>query len=384
VTLTAADEAGGSGVEQMMYRVDGGAPQAYGGPFDFTVDGEHTLEYRSVDGAGNAEDYNTPVQLKVDATAPTTTATASPSRPLGTEGWYDSAVELTLRARDGEGSGTAVTEYRVGDGDWQPYGEPLVLEEAGVHDVDYRSSDAAGNHEEINSTRVKVDRTAPVTSARINGAAPQAEYDGAVRVAFTRTDGDGSGVVGTEYRIGDGAWTDYTGAFDIEGNRGHRVDFRSRDLAGNVENFRTVAFVIRPGPAPAGTPPPPPKVAEKPKPFAALGTLARSRSTIAAFRGGRLAVRVSCQAVAGGTLSLTVTRAVRRRLGLASRVLAKRTVRCADQGRASVTLEPGRKVKRALARSKGSVAATLALQMAGDAGKANDSAPVVLRATGGR
>jgi hypothetical protein len=72
-----------------------------------------------------------------------------------------------------------------------------------------------------------------------------------------------------------------------------------------------------------------------------------------------------------------VTRAVARRLGLASRVLATRTVRCGDEGRASVTLQPGRKAKRALARSKGSVAATLVLRMAG---AADDRKSVVLRA----
>ena len=62
------------------------------------------------------------------------------------------------------------------------------------------------------SLAIKVDRTAPVTTARINGAAPVAEYFGPVRIALTRTDGDGSGAVATEYRVGDGAWTPYTGA----------------------------------------------------------------------------------------------------------------------------------------------------------------------------
>jgi PKD repeat protein len=375
VTLTGTDEQGGSGVEQMMYRVDGGTPQAYGGPFDFATDGAHTLEYRSVDGAGNAEQYKA-VALKVDTAAPDTTATTSPARPLGTDGWYDSAVKLTLSPRDGAGSGAAATEYRLGDGDWQPYGEPVMLEESRVYDVEYRSTDVAGNDEAVNSLRIKVDGTAPVTTARINGAAPAAEYTGPVRVGFTRTDGDGSGAVGTEYRIGDGPWTEYTGAFDIEGDRGHRVDFRSRDLAGNVENFRTVAFLIKPGPAATGEPPKPANPAPRPEPFASLEPLTRKQSTLAALRSG-LAVRVICQGVERGTLSLTVSRAVARRLGVAGRVLAKRSVRCDAEGRAAVTLEPSRKVKRALARSKRAVSAKLVLSMPG---AADDSAPVVLRA----
>jgi hypothetical protein len=152
------------------------------------------------------------------------------------------------------------------------------------------------------------------------------------------------------------------------------VDFRSRDHAGNVENFKTVMFVIRPAPVAQGTPPPP-ATAPKPAPFAALEPLSRKRSTVAALRRGKLAVRVSCQGVDAGTVRLTVSRALARKLGLKSRLLAKGAVRCGAEGRASATLEPRAKVKRALARRKGAVAATLALRM----GETNDSAAVVLR-----
>jgi PKD repeat protein len=391
VTLTGTDEAGGSGVEQMMYRIDGGAPQPYGGPFNFPAEGEHTLQYRSVDGAGNAEEYKS-VSLKVDGTAPVTRVKTSPGRPLGTDGWYDSAVKLTLTAGDGSGSGTKVTEYRLGDGEWQPYGEPLVLGDAGVYDVEYRSSDVAGNRSDVEALRVKVDPAAPVTSARINGAAPQEEYTGPVRVALTRTDGDGSGAVGTEYRIGDGEWTAYTDSFDIDGNRGHRIDFRSWDVAGNVENFRSVTFVIRPPVAPSGGTPQPPAATPapgsapppRPAPFASLQEPARKRSTIAAFRRGDFAVRVTCRSVDTGTLRLGVSRAVARQLGLKRRVLATQSVRCGDQGRGTVTLKPSGAVKRALAGSLRAFDATLTLRMQGPAGRADDSAPVVLRGKRGR
>ena len=66
-----------------------------------------------------------------------------------------------------------------------------------------------------------------------------------MRVAFARTDERRLGAVETEYRVGDGEWTPYVGAFDVVGNRGHQVDFRSIDLAGNVENYQSVTFTIR-------------------------------------------------------------------------------------------------------------------------------------------
>ncbi|HWK29672.1 MAG TPA: DUF1349 domain-containing protein [Solirubrobacter sp.] len=367
-TLTATDEDGGSGVEQIMYRVDGGAPQSYGGPFDYAIEGEHTLEYRSIDGAGNAETYK-PVTLKVDAKAPVTTAALTPREPAGGDGWHDGAVTVRLSASDGAGSGSGVkaTEYRLDGGDWTAYGDPVVVADAGVHTLEYRSGDVAGHTEAAQALTLKVDGTAPVTSVLINGAAPAAEYGGPVRVAFTRTDGDGSGAVASEYSLDGGPWTAYTGAFDVAGNAGHRVDYRSIDVAGNVENYRSVIFVIRPVVLAPAVPEPiviPQAVpAPKPRPAAAIE---RVRGTVAALRAGKVAVRVSCQAVDRGTYSLTVSKATAKRLKLKRRTLARGTVRCGDEGRGSVKLKPSAAAKRALARSK-RVTATLALRFGGAA-----------------
>ena len=132
---------------------------------------------------------------------------------------------------------------------------------------------------------MKVDKTPPVTSARINGAAPVASYTGAARVALTRDDGDGSGAVATEYRIGAaGPWTPYTGAFDLTQVGGYRVDFRSRDLVGNTENFKTLLLRVAAAVAPAGDPP----AAPDPAPFAALEPVERRLATKRALRRGDL------------------------------------------------------------------------------------------------
>jgi hypothetical protein len=383
ITLDGEDEAGGSGVEQIMYRIDGGAPQGYGGPFNYTTEGEHTLEYRSIDGAGNAETYK-PITLKVDTNAPTTTSAVTPGAALGGEGWYDSAVTVRLDAADGAGSGAEATEYRLdGAVDWTEYDEPIAIDEAGVHAIEYRSIDVAGNREATKSLSLKVDETAPATTLLINGAAPASEYTSAVRVVFTRTDGDGSGVLKTEYRLDGGEWTSYGGAFDVTGNRGHKVEYRSIDTAGNVENFKSLIFVIRP-PARLPAPTPEPVVipqatpAPAPKPAASLESVSSKLSTVSALRGGRFAVRVSCQAVDRGTLSLTVTKSVARKLKLKSTKLAGRSLRCGAEGRAALTLKPSAKVKAALAKAKGSITATLTLRLTGAAGVARDTQTVTL------
>ncbi|HIQ22917.1 MAG TPA: hypothetical protein EYH34_16955, partial [Planctomycetes bacterium] len=54
VSLSAVD--GTSGVAVTEYRIDGGLWHVYHGPFTVSGDGSHTVEYRSTDNAGNAED----------------------------------------------------------------------------------------------------------------------------------------------------------------------------------------------------------------------------------------------------------------------------------------------------------------------------------------
>lgn len=363
VTITSADEDGGSGVEQVQYRVNGGTPQFYTAPFRLTAEGELTLEYRAIDRAGNAETFKA-IELKVDAGAPTTTASSYPGDVID-GGWHDREVTVGLRADDG-GSGVARTEYRVNAGDWLPYTAPFTVADAGDNVVEYRSADVAGNVENARSLSVRVDVTAPVTAVRLNGGAPAALYTGAVRVAFTRDDGAGSGAVATEYRVDDGDWTPYDGAFDVVGNSGHRVDFRSTDAAGNVENFKTVIFTIRPPvqlPAPVQQAQPAPA----PKPFAGIEDVAPRLRTLSALRGGRLAVGVSCQGVSRGTLTLSVDRAVVRKLKLKTGTLARKVLRCGEEGRATVSLKPSAAVRKALARSKTSVKAKLTLRMTGAA-----------------
>ena len=132
ITL-AAQDTGGSGVEQMIYKVDGGTPQNYTGPFDFTLEGAHTLEFQAIDGAGNAETFKK-LDLKVDPNAPTTTPAVTPGEPLGSSGWYDSAITVRLKPGDGAGSGVEATEYKLDGSDaWVPYSTPLTVSAQGEH-----------------------------------------------------------------------------------------------------------------------------------------------------------------------------------------------------------------------------------------------------------
>ena len=77
VALAATDE--GSGVASTEYRVDGGAWTAYTAPFTIAGDGDHAVEYRSTDAAGNVEDPRS-IAVRIDRTAPAATCSATPNR----------------------------------------------------------------------------------------------------------------------------------------------------------------------------------------------------------------------------------------------------------------------------------------------------------------
>jgi PKD repeat protein len=155
VTLAADDGADGVGVATTEYRIDGGAWTAYGAPFAVTGDGHHTVDYRSTDRNGNAEEAET-VTVRVDTAVPRTTATLDPARPDKKDGTYKVPVRVTLSAADDAGSGVAATEYRVDGGAWTAYSAPFTVSRNGTHVVEYRSTDRAGNVESVRSATLKI------------------------------------------------------------------------------------------------------------------------------------------------------------------------------------------------------------------------------------
>lgn len=237
VTLSATDE-GGSGVASTQYRVDEGSWTDYTGPFTVTEPGEHVVEFRSSDEAGNVEQTRS-VSVRVvepDTSAPTTSITWSPASPDGRDGWYTSTPEFTLSADDGDGSGVEVSEYRIGTGAWLPWSAPVAVPD-GEHTVSFRSTDAAGNTEAEQTRQVRVDTVTPATGVE------QAAVEGGVRVVLTATDAT-SGVAATEYRTDGGQWQAYEAGFVVSGAGSHEVSYRSTDVAGNTEAVRSVQVEV--------------------------------------------------------------------------------------------------------------------------------------------
>jgi len=156
-TLGATDAT--SGVATRFFRLDGGATQTFTGPVALTQ-GDHTVEYWSVDNAGNVETAQT-ARLKLDTAAPTTTLATTPDTPDGANGWFRrSSVGFTLTATDAT-SGVALRRYAIDGGAPQPYTGAVDITTQGDHTVTYWSTDNAGNVEAVKTARIKLDNTAP-------------------------------------------------------------------------------------------------------------------------------------------------------------------------------------------------------------------------------
>ena len=95
LSLTANDET--SGVDVTYYTVDGGPMQTYTGAATITGDGVHSVDYWSVDVAGNEEAKHHDV-ISIDATAPLVTAV--PDRDPDQNGWYNHMMTVTWNGTD--------------------------------------------------------------------------------------------------------------------------------------------------------------------------------------------------------------------------------------------------------------------------------------------
>ena len=106
--------------------------------------------------------------------------------------------------------------------------------------IDYRSIDNASNTEEIKSVTLKIDKTNPETSIT---PVKDGWYNSDVTLNLQSTDSL-SGVAKTEYKVNDGDWQEYNGSIVLTSEGINKVQYRSTDNAGNVEETKSVDVKI--------------------------------------------------------------------------------------------------------------------------------------------
>jgi hypothetical protein len=224
-TVTISDADTGSGPASLVCTLDGVNQNlpATGGSFTVAADGKHTIAYYVVDGAGN-KSATVSKPLWIDATAPTTSATTSPS------GWTSGAVQVALSATDTGGSTLAKTYYKVGpSGTTQTYSAPFSVSDA--TQISYWSTDGAGNTETPQTLTPQIDTTAPAVSDDI-AAGWQTT---AQTVTIGATDTGGSGVAqlvctldGTDQNLPAAG-----GSFKVGTDGQHTISYYATDAVGN-------------------------------------------------------------------------------------------------------------------------------------------------------
>jgi PKD domain len=169
VTLSATDSL--SGVAETHFVVDGGVLQT-GTSVVLTTEGVHTVNYWSVDRAGNIESAHT-TTVKIDLSAPSITVTQAPA--ANANGWNNTNVTVTFTCADlGSGLASCTTPQTV------------VAEGAGQN-VSGTAFDNAGNSASASAT-VNIDKTAPTIAAVVPDANINGWYDQPVTVAWLCAD----------------------------------------------------------------------------------------------------------------------------------------------------------------------------------------------------
>ncbi|MET7656002.1 MULTISPECIES: family 16 glycoside hydrolase [unclassified Streptomyces] len=195
-----------------------------------------------------------------DTTPPETAAQVTGTQ--NAQGEYVGSASVAIGATDDGGSGVDGIQYAVGTaGDWIPYTAPLVVGQAGSHQIRYRAFDKAGNVSTEKTVAFTVvappsdDTTPPDTSGTVSGEQnPDGTYIDMATVTVSASD-TGSGVNTIEYAVGSGAWQPYTAPVMVHQVGTHTVRYRATDKAGNAAAEKSVRFTVVAA-APQDTTPP--------------------------------------------------------------------------------------------------------------------------------
>ena len=169
VTLTASDNAGGTGVDEIRYTTDGSTPTAddvYAAPFTISAEGTTTIKWLAVDNAGNAEPVQSRV-VKIDKTEPVISASATKAdgSVYERDTWTNQNVSVAFSCSDGTGSGVESNTLT---------GDTVSAEGAtGAVTNGGACTDRAGNSaDSLTFSPIKIDKTGPTIALASGSSCP--------------------------------------------------------------------------------------------------------------------------------------------------------------------------------------------------------------------
>jgi hypothetical protein len=236
IELTATDDI--SGVDYIVYRIEGGSETNYDASFNISIEGTTTIYFKAVDVAGNVEIEDS-ATFAIDKTPPSISADIVGLK--GYQSWFRSDVTVSFTTDDGT-SGVDVIQYNLAV-EWVDYTNTFTISMEGIMELSYRAFDVAGNVE-TKSVELKIDKSAPVTTYVLTGTLGlNGWYTTDVTIELIGAD-DISGVGYTLYGIDIGKWTKYGMPFTISNEGNTTVHFKTYDIAGNAEPTNSLTIRI--------------------------------------------------------------------------------------------------------------------------------------------
>ncbi|MCU6712135.1 S-layer homology domain-containing protein [Paenibacillus sp. J5C_2022] len=247
VSVHAADVGTVTGV---TYSIDSGVNWfPYVSEVELQADGVYPLSVKAVDAAGNETVEQRTVKISTSGLLLTPTLTEEGGSPYTSGEWTSEDVTVSVNASAGPSGVTSLT-YKLNGGAAQPYtsGQPIVLDEAGVHALLFEAADGAGNSFSL-PLAVKIDRTGPMVTFGTNGSEL---WDESVQTTVTVTDGE-SGVAASslQYAWSSDAsapangWTAFSSGEVLSLNAvdgDWHLHIRAQDELGNLSNVVSERF----------------------------------------------------------------------------------------------------------------------------------------------
>jgi hypothetical protein len=227
-----------SGVAAVEWKLDGGLTKTNSSA-TITGEGDHQLEVRVRDNAGNYSAWAThtiTVVLPPDSTPP------DDNTNIPTQ-WRTAAYTVTVAAADDiDGVGVDYVEWRLDDDEIQngPAGSQFLVVADGVHTVDTRVWDKAGNHTDWKTQTLSIDKTRPTDSSTIATG-----WQNSRTITFSAADAT-SGVDRITYDIAGpspmtGTIAGATGGVTLASDGAYTISYSIYDVAGQRLN-RSVIY----------------------------------------------------------------------------------------------------------------------------------------------
>ena len=243
VNLTGSDAP--SGLRDFQWWLNATGPFTSGGSLTLNHEGVRVLKVAARDFADRLQAPTLDTTFKLDLNPPTSTHALSPAA-VGTNrsvAWRNANVTFTLSSTDaGAGVATRLVNGSV-------YAGPLVFTQDGVYNLTYQAVDLVDRVEALKTVPAfGIDRAPPVTAATVEGAQDvDGVYKTEVNVTLAATDalsGVLGGPTGLQWRHAGGSFQTYAGPIHLNVSGNYTLEFRARDVAGNLEPLQALALDV--------------------------------------------------------------------------------------------------------------------------------------------